>query len=88
MWKRHSRLFNQCRSFLANISQNRQGFVDQEARKALKQFSDTLKFDKVAVTGANPATRMIMKIASSIMGISKITRFLKTDEEALAWLKE
>ncbi|MBD3286652.1 STAS/SEC14 domain-containing protein, partial [candidate division WOR-3 bacterium] len=44
-------------------------------------------YDKVAVVGASPGARMIAKVALAITGVSKISRFFKTEDEALAWLK-
>lgn len=43
--------------------------------------------DKSAIFGASPAVRMASKIALAVAKKSKITRFFKTKEEALAWLK-
>ena len=79
---------NECRRVLANLTENQQGFVTREARRTLKQYADDLRFDKAAIVGTNPATRMVMKIAVSLLGNSHNTRFFKTKEEALEWLKQ
>ena len=79
---------NECRRVLANLTENQQGFVTREARGVLKKYADDLRFDKAAIVGTNPATRMVMKIAVSILGNSHNTRFFKTKEEALEWLEQ
>lgn len=76
------------RHLLADMSENPAGFVDQEARRLLKSEADSIRFDKFAVVGASPATRMITKIAITLLGKSDVSRFFKTEEEALAWLKK
>lgn len=76
------------RYILADMSENSSGFVDREARKLLKARSDAIKFDKMAVIGARPATRMVTKVALKILGKSDVSQFHKTEKEALAWFKQ
>ncbi|MBD3285310.1 hypothetical protein GF338_03135 [candidate division WOR-3 bacterium] len=61
--------------------------MSKEARKAYAEHTEIIKPEKVAMVGANPVARMVAKIALSIMGRSDITKFFKTEDEALAWLK-
>jgi hypothetical protein len=66
---------------------NKAGKVSPGARKRQVEISEQEKTGKVALFGLHPVARVI---ASFFMGISqkKDMRFFKTEEEALAWLKE
>lgn len=75
------------RYILADMTDNHSGFVDREARRLLKERANQIIFDKMAVIGAGPATRMITKVALNVLGKTDQTRFHKTEKEALAWLK-
>jgi hypothetical protein len=61
--------------------------ISKGARKAFKEHTGIMNYKKVAVVGANPAVRMLAKVALAVIGKSKVTRFFKTEAEALAWLK-
>jgi anti-anti-sigma regulatory factor len=61
--------------------------MTKEMREAYKQLTDLMDADKSAIFGASPAVRMAAKIALAVAKKSKSTRFFKTKEEALAWLK-
>ncbi|MBN2379296.1 STAS/SEC14 domain-containing protein [candidate division WOR-3 bacterium] len=61
--------------------------MTKRARKAYKEHAAAINTDKVAMVGASPITRMFAKIALGVMGKSEQTRFFKTEEDALAWLK-
>jgi len=74
------------RFILGDLSDNPTDPLTKEARQAFKQYSD-VEYDRIAVTGVNPFTRMVVKIAVKIVGQSDKTRFFKTEDEALAWLK-
>ena len=71
----------------ALIDLNRAGKTSPGARKRQKEISEHEKTGKVALFGLHPVARVV---ASFVMGISKNQdmRFFKTEEEALAWLKE
>ena len=58
-----------------------------EARKVYQSIAEHDKIGKIAMFGLHPVARVL---AAFIMGVSKKkdTRFFKTKEEALAWLKE
>jgi hypothetical protein len=75
------------RYIIGDLSENPPGLLTKEARQAFKEYAKDFKVDKAAITGTTPATRMITKIAISIMGMSNIAKFFKTKEEALRWLK-
>jgi anti-anti-sigma regulatory factor len=62
-------------------------FMTKEMRNSYKELMNQMDSDKGAIVGASPALRMIAKIALAVIGNSDITRFFKTEEDALAWLK-
>ncbi|MBN2379310.1 STAS/SEC14 domain-containing protein [candidate division WOR-3 bacterium] len=76
------------RLIIGDLSQNPSDLLTKEARQAFKRYTDKVNFDRIAVIGVNPITRMIVKIAVTIIGQSKKTQFFKTETQALAWLKE
>lgn len=76
------------RYVLVDLSQGSSDMVDKEARQAFKKASDPSNFTKVALFGANPAVRMLAKVVLVVSGVSKKTRFFKSEAEALAWLRE
>jgi anti-anti-sigma regulatory factor len=63
-------------------------FMTKELRNSYKELMNQMDSDKGAIVGASPALRMIAKIALAVSGKSDKTRFFKTKEEALHWLKE
>ena len=71
----------------ALIDINKAGKVSPGARKREIEISEHEKTGKVAIFGLHPVARVI---GSFFMGISqkKDMRFFRTEEEALAWLKE
>lgn len=77
-----------CRYVIGDLSSNPPGLLTKEARQAFKEHAKDFKIDKGAIVGTNHATRMIAKIAISIMGLSEIVKFFKTEGEALSWFKE
>ena len=72
-------------NFLLDI--NKAGKVTSGARKRQVEMSENEKIAKVAMFGLHPVARVL---ASFFMGVSqkKDMRFFRTEEEALAWLKE
>jgi hypothetical protein len=73
------------RFFLADISASPNLTIDRDTRKILQQ--DSPEFEKVALVGATPVTRMISKVIVTVVGRSAVTKFCKTQEEALLWLR-
>jgi len=61
--------------------------ISKGTRKAFREHAAILNYKKMAVVGANPAARMLAKVALAVIGQSKVTRFFKTEAEALGWLK-
>lgn len=76
------------RSVLADLSENPPGLLDKSARKAFKEYAKSMEWDKIAFFGAAPVIQMLAKAAVAALGKFNITRFFKTEEEALTWLKE
>ena len=70
---------------LVNI--NKSGKSSIAAREMYKEMGKDELTEKVAVYGAHPVARVL---AAFIIGVSDVknTRFFKTEEEALLWLKE
>ena len=75
------------RHLLFDMSGTPSDSVSKEARQAFRENADLTNYDKVAIVGASPGARMIAKVALTIAGVSKISRFFKTEDEALYWLK-
>lgn len=73
---------------LVDMSEASAESISKGARKAFKEHAGIINYKKLAVVGANPAARMLAKVALAVIGKSKVTRFFKTEAEALAWLKE
>ena len=62
---------------------------DRETRKRVNQSTEQFAAStKVAVIGSTTVTRMVMKIALSILGVLKTGKFFKTEEAALKWLHD
>ena len=72
-------------NFLVDV--NKTGKLSTEARGIFKEMSENEKTGKVAIFGMHPVAKVL---ASFVMGVSKNKdmRFFRTEEEALAWLKE
>jgi hypothetical protein len=61
--------------------------MDKETRKEFAKAGERIQLEKIAMFGANPMTRMMSKVVVALSGDAKRTRFFKTEDEALAWLK-
>jgi hypothetical protein len=73
---------------LVDISQTDTPMWNRETREMLAKSTPTPAGSKVAVIGASAAIRIISKAFVHIAKTQSQTRFFKTEEEALAWLKE
>jgi len=76
------------RLVLIDLTEGSTDMVGREARQAFRETANPKDFDKIAVFGASAAVRMLAKVVIAITGVSKISQFFKTEEEALTWLKE
>ena len=74
---------------IVDLTHGSSAMVDREARKTFREVGTPEAFasEKIAVFGASPTVRMLAKVILAITGVSKRTRFFKTEQEALAWLK-
>ncbi len=72
-------------NFLVDV--NKTGKLSTEARGVFKEMSEHEKTGRVAIFGMHPVAKVL---ASFVMGVSrkKDMQFFRTEEEALAWLKE
>jgi len=61
--------------------------MSREARKVYGEHAAVIKPEKVAMIGTNPVTRMISRIALTVTGRAKVTKFFPFEEETLVWLK-
>ncbi len=61
--------------------------MTRQLRNTYKDLMKLMKTDKTAIFGASPGLRMAAKIASAVIGKSDVTKFFKTKDEAIAWLK-
>lgn len=74
------------RLFLANISQSPNLAMDKDTRQKLR--AETRPFDRIALVGATPITRMLARVVMTALGKSATTRFCDNVEEGLTWLKK
>jgi hypothetical protein len=76
------------RCFLVDLSEvPLEKMVDKESRQAIRSYNDNKNFEKIAVFGASPVVRMIAKVMISVAGSSGMTRFFKSEDEAVDWIK-
>lgn len=61
--------------------------LNKEMRNAYKELLNQMDIDKAAIFGTTPAMRMVSRVALVLSKWSDITKFFKTKEEALGWLK-
>lgn len=76
------------RYVFVDLSEANTGIVDREARKAFSELAAPQNFERIAVYGASPSMRMLAKIILAVTGVSKVTKFFKTEKEAREWLKK
>ena len=77
------------RCFLVDLSEvPLEKMIDKESRQAIRGYGDNKDFDKIAVFGASPIARMIAKVMISVAGSSGSTRFFKSEDEAVGWIRE
>lgn len=72
---------------LADVSDNERIMPPKEERDKMKEISQGVEWDKIAVIGADAFLRMSAKIVLATMNQSKTTKFFKTEADALEWLK-
>lgn len=78
------------RHVLVDMSESSQfdaSAMTKEMRSYYKELLTAMNADKTVIFGANPALRMVAKIALAVSGKSAGTHFSMTKEEGLAWLK-
>jgi hypothetical protein len=76
------------RYMLDDITRVSMADLDKETRKEFAKAGDKIQLEKIAMFGADPMTRMMSKVIVVLSGDAKRTKFFKTKEEAVAWLKE
>lgn len=74
------------RYILTDLS-GHEGNLDKATRQAIKERGLDVDFDKQAIVGTTPVTRMIGKMIMAMLGKSKNTGFFGSEDEALTWLK-
>ncbi|MBN2379308.1 STAS/SEC14 domain-containing protein [candidate division WOR-3 bacterium] len=72
---------------LANFSRSPNLILDRETRRIIQKGAPKFEFQKVALIGVSPVTRMIAKVILVILGKVKESHFFETEEEAITWLK-
>jgi hypothetical protein len=72
---------------LIDLTEAQGGFLDKSARRAFREYAPKMQQGKMAVVGAKPVTQILAKAAIAALGSLNMTRFFKTEAEALAWLK-
>ncbi|MBN2379307.1 STAS/SEC14 domain-containing protein [candidate division WOR-3 bacterium] len=61
--------------------------LDKETRAVFAKAGEKIQLEKIAMIGADPMTRMMSKVVVALTGEAKRTKFFRTEQEALAWLK-
>ena len=69
------------------VNNNKAGKQTAQARKIFREFVKHDRYGKCAIFGAHPVARVIASFFIGVTGV-KDSRFFKTKEEALVWLKE
>ncbi|MBD3286602.1 hypothetical protein GF338_09730 [candidate division WOR-3 bacterium] len=87
MFTKVKELFNgkEPKLILVDISKMPNLSLDKNTRKLLQE--KAVPFDKMALLGATPITRMMAKVILTVLGKSASTYFCRTENEALSWLK-
>jgi hypothetical protein len=73
---------------LIDVSEASMPKWSREVRQALAESTDTPVNTRTAVIGISPALRVLSKAIIRVAGKHSETRFFKTEEEAIRWLKE
>jgi hypothetical protein len=61
--------------------------VSKETREVYKEHAKRLSLDKAAVIVDSPVLRMIARVALTALGQSGTAKFVKSEHQALRWLK-
>lgn len=61
---------------------------DKQLRDLFHEQAARIGLDRVAVLGADSASRMTFKILMTLLHKTDVTRFCKTENQALTWLKK
>lgn len=77
----------ECRDLLVDISARPGESPSKEIRDLYQSRARDMNLGRVAIVGLNPVVRMAAKIIIRTTGKSKITKFFKTEQQALFWLK-
>jgi hypothetical protein len=79
------------RYLIGDVSEASPQKYTKEFRKLVAEETANVQLDKVAIIGASPVLRMMAKMLIAAGRIARKvpmeTRFCKTDEEAVKWLK-
>ncbi len=78
----------QQRYVLCFVDDDAQKLVDKETRKVAAEKGKLIKWSNIAIWGAKPGLRMVAKIVMTAIGKGNSTKFFKSEEESLAWLKK
>jgi hypothetical protein len=61
--------------------------ISKDVREVYKKHARELPLDKAAIIVGSPVVRMIARVVLASLGISTTTRFFKTEQEAIRWLR-
>ncbi|MBN2380579.1 STAS/SEC14 domain-containing protein [candidate division WOR-3 bacterium] len=79
------------RYLIGDVSQASPQKYTKEFRQLVAEEGANVQLDKAAITGASPVLRMMAKMLIAAGRVARKipmeTRFFKTDEEAVEWLK-
>jgi hypothetical protein len=73
---------------LADLSQTPNLNMDRETRRYIQEKGKSIYYDKMAVIGASPVTRMLAKIVMGVIGRPDTIKFFTTEGDAVGWLKD
>ena len=77
------------RKILVDLSPNKQTSISLAARKAFREYEEFFKtIPRVAFIVNNPIVRMLVKATMTVIDKNKVSKYFKTVDEGLTWLKE
>jgi hypothetical protein len=91
MWKMIMKEMDgkESRKILVDLSPNKQTSVSLSARKAFRDYEEFFAtISSVAFIANNPIIRMLVKTTMTVIDKKKVSKYFKTVDEGLSWLKE
>lgn len=72
---------------LADLTQTPSMNMDRDTRRFIQEKGKSIYYNRMAVVGASPITRMLAKIVMGVIGRPETLKFFASKDEAVHWLK-